>query len=416
MSPITGAIIHMLLFISLYFEVFLLLVFLEKTRKKDPASTPRLLPRATVIVPCYNEERTVDRTIRSLLALRYPAERLQIIVIDDGSTDETWAALQVFSNSPQIRLLQKENGGKHTALNLGLTHATGEIIGCLDADSTVDPDALIEIVRAFEDDQEVMAMTPAIITTPGRGIIQNMQRAEYSLSVFMRRALSMIDSNFVTPGPFSFFRKDVFATIGTYREAHNTEDLEIALRMQSHGLRIGNAPSARVYTNTPATLGALIRQRVRWTYGFIRNFFEYRFMLFRPRHGTIGMFVLPVAFFSIVSALIFFGLMISSASEAVAREAVRYDTIGFSLAASTPEFDWFYFNTGSYMFLIGAILAITLSLLLIGRRLAGDARNFGLDMVSYFLLYGFIAPLWLSRAAWRAIRAKKTDWAAERRR
>jgi cellulose synthase/poly-beta-1,6-N-acetylglucosamine synthase-like glycosyltransferase len=124
-------IIGIFLFISLFFEVFLLLTFLEKSgQMKEIAPTPTTFPSATVIVPCFNESTSITGTVDSLLALDYPADKLQIIIVDDGSTDDTWAVIQKYASHPLIQIYHKENGGKHSALNFALEHAHSDIIGC----------------------------------------------------------------------------------------------------------------------------------------------------------------------------------------------------------------------------------------------------------------------------------------------
>lgn len=113
------------------------------------------------MVPCFNEERTVEATVNSLLSLDYPKEKLSLVLIDDGSTDSTWATLKKFEHHPQIQIFSKENGGKHSALNFALEKIDADLVGCLDADSFVDADALKKIIPYF-DDSEVMAVTPSI--------------------------------------------------------------------------------------------------------------------------------------------------------------------------------------------------------------------------------------------------------------
>ena len=163
MSDIPAIIVYILLFISLYFEVFLLITFLEYRPKLlvRRQNTPKHFPSVTVIVPCYNEERTVKNTILSILDLNYPKDKLRVIAVNDGSIDGTAKALAHFDIYPQVTILHKENGGKHTALNYALRHVTSDLVGCLDADSFVDRKALIEIVKYFTD-KNIMAVTPAI--------------------------------------------------------------------------------------------------------------------------------------------------------------------------------------------------------------------------------------------------------------
>ena len=98
--------------------------------------------------------------------------------------------------------------------------------------------------------------------------------------------MSLVNAIHVTPGPFSIFRKEVFDKIGKYKHAHTTEDIEIALRMQKHHMKIENAPDAYVYTNTPKTVKSLYKQRKRWIYGFIQNALDYRGLFFKKKYGT----------------------------------------------------------------------------------------------------------------------------------
>ena len=133
---------YFFLFVSLYFEVFMLVRFLEYLIERPDskkATLPEIWPNVAIIVPCFNEERTVSATINSLLALEYPDNLLEIIVVDDGSSDRTWQVPPYFRAESAREIFDKENGGKHTAMNFALAHTTAAIIGCLDADSTVAP-------------------------------------------------------------------------------------------------------------------------------------------------------------------------------------------------------------------------------------------------------------------------------------
>jgi len=163
--------LYTLLFSALYAQVFLLVTFFEMraTRAHSAREALRLTsarlsmagessstvlePRVAIIVPCWNEERTLARTVDSLLALEYPRDKLSVVIVDDGSTDGTSAVAERYRRNPQVALLSKENGGKYTALNLGIEHvgASADLVGCLDADSFVAPSALREIVRVFTD-------------------------------------------------------------------------------------------------------------------------------------------------------------------------------------------------------------------------------------------------------------------------
>ena len=198
------------LFIAIFFESFVLVTFLSK-----PARDRRLLvakqtptPKVAIIVPCWNEETTVAGTVESLLALDYPADKLSLILVNDGSADGTGAAIDRFAAHPRITALHKENGGKYTAMNLGIAHAgDAEIIGFLDADSFVAPDALREVADAFNE-PGTMAVTASMSIHQPRTLLQRMQYAEYTLAITLRHVFASINGLYVTPGPFSFSPSD----------------------------------------------------------------------------------------------------------------------------------------------------------------------------------------------------------------
>ena len=302
---------YSLSFLAVYVQVFLLVTFIEHRKEifiRGHDITLDNYPTVTIIVPCYNEEKTVSITIESLLTLNYPGDKLDIIVVDDGSRDNTWNVLQKYSSNKRISLYRKENGGKHTALNLGLEHATGEFFGCLDSDSSVHPEALKRIISVF-DNPKTMAVAPSIVVRDPKSIIQYAQRAEYDMAHYNKKMLAFLGGIHVTPGPFSIFRKKVFDQIGNYRKSHHTEDQEIALRMHKNGLKIDHCPDAYVYTSSPNTVPKLYKQRVRWIYGFIKNATDYREFFFNPEYGTVGLFTLPSGFISIMGTVILLSLI-----------------------------------------------------------------------------------------------------------
>ena len=194
MADLQNIILYCSLFVSLFFEVFLLITYLEvkgEIEREDKLVSRKTgyFPTVTIVVPCFNEEKTVRNTVESLLALDYPKDRLSLILVNDGSKDGTLVALRQFASHPRIMVLDKENGGKHTAVNLALENVKSELVGCLDADSFVAAEALKKIVPYF-DDEKVMAVTPSIKVHEPKNILQYIQKTEYSWSIFLRRMLS----------------------------------------------------------------------------------------------------------------------------------------------------------------------------------------------------------------------------------
>lgn len=406
---LVSGITYAFLFIALYAEVFLLIAFLEtrsEVRGGGVAISDEKLPSVAIIIPCWNEAETVAGTITSLLALDYPKGKLSILAVNDGSTDKTLQTLQSFKHYPQIQILTKENGGKYSAMNMALAHTTAEIIGCLDADSFVDPRALRASIAQFIS-TGASAVTPAIVAHAPSGILGLVQQAEYALSIFMRNAFAASESVFITPGPFSLFKRVVVEEMGGWRHAHGTEDMEIALRLQRAGHKIVNAPDAAVFTKTPTTYRKLYTQRVRWSYGFIMNMFDNRDMLFNRGFGTLGMIVLPTACISIVAAIYFTGLVLFQILQRVFLYTEKLQTVGVSFHTPSPEV--FYVSTTATSIIIYAMIALVVVLILIGRTLSRVPIH-PLSIPAYFLLYSLIAPWWLMGAVARATFRFEAPW------
>ncbi len=401
------------IFIAIFFEAFVLVTLLSQPAREARARVPgAATPRVAVIVPCYNEATTVGGTVESLLKLDYPSDKLEIVLVNDGSTDNTREVMDQFATHPQITVIHQANGGKHTALNAGIAATSAEFIGCLDADSFVDPAALREIIPCF-DDPHVAATTGAMSIHQPKSLVQHMQNAEYTFGITTRHAIASVNGLYVTPGPFSFYRRSVLDELGSFRHGHQTEDMEMALRIQRAGYRIENAPRARVYTKGPHTIPLLIKQRVRWTSGFLRNVLgEYRDLVFSYQHGTLGILILPTALLAVVSGIaLFIFALTRMAGDMLTTIHIRSGIpLSYTLAPSFPSFDLFYFPTDLILGLGIATLAVSLALTVYGRYLSQTPMRLALGMVSYVLLYSLVAPLWLIRATADVARGVERLW------
>lgn len=404
---------YVFLFTVLYFEVFLLVSFLERRRVSSTGSADASivdttnLPRVCVVVPCFNEARTLRTTLHSLLGLEYPKEKLEIVVVDDGSIDDTLIVARSFEHDSRVRVFHKENGGKHTAMNLALLHTQAELIGCLDADSIVAKDALLGIIPVFEN-KKVAAVTSGIHVREPRTLLQHMQKVEYRLSLFNRFAFATLGSLFITPGPFSFFRTSVVRELGGWRHGHSTEDMEMALRIQAAGHLIANAPNAVVHTDTPATLIGLSRQRIRWSYGWLRNAIDYRRMIGNTRFGNLGLIILPSALLSIAAGIFFFLSAVWSILQEIIQQITRIEVTGVLTPPTIT--DVFYLNTSAVLFLIVVSMILIVVLISIGSFVGTNSRRPPLATPLFLLFYGFLAPLWLSIALVRAAFKTGVRW------
>ena len=401
---------YIFLFITLYFQIFLLYSFFEKKNEKieNELSKNQYLS-TTIIVPCYNEEYTVDRTIDSLLDLDYPKDKITILIVDDGSTDNTWSVLQKFKDKEGVILMQKENeGSKFSALNFALRYITSDLVGVLDADSWVSKDALKNYMYFFRD-IDVMAVIPSMVIAEPDSLLRKAQKAEYDVGLFARKAFSHLNAIYITPGPFSVFRKYVFDSLGNYKEAHHTEDAEIALRMQKNHYKIAYSEKSIVYTVGPKTLKPLIKQRVRWIYGFVKNVFDYRGLFFKKEYKELGSIILPIGVFRIFITVVFFPLSMWLLFSPWVEFIRKINVVGYNPNFSWT-FDWFYIHISQLQLFTIIGLFMTIFTVWMGRELVSDNKKYTIDIVYMFIMYAFVAPIWLIKSSWNAIISKKESW------
>ncbi|MFA6325502.1 MAG: glycosyltransferase family 2 protein, partial [Candidatus Paceibacterota bacterium] len=416
MDKVLSGIIYVFTFLSVYVQVFFLITFLERRKNilvRSKTFELKEYPGVTIIVPCYNEAKTIAGTIHSLINLDYPKDKLKIIIVDDGSKDNTWEVIQEFTKFDNIKVFHKENGGKYTALNLALEKTDTPFTGCLDSDSFVDSQALKRIMTYFSD-PETMAVAPSIIVDKPKNIIQGAQKAEYDMAIYNKKMLAFLGGIHVTPGPFSIFRKKVFEDLGPYRHAHNTEDQEIALRMQEHHYKIEHCPDAYIYTSVPNTVKKLYRQRLRWIYGFIRNAIDYRRLFFKKKYGHIAFFTLPSGVISILSVIILLIMLFYNLFNFILHKIIQIRLIGFQNTFFNTNFDFFFFNTKTIVFISIILYTSVVVSLLLGRKMLEGKYRVSFDIFYFMIIYSLIAPFWILKAIFNAIRSKESSWILER--
>ncbi|OGJ03486.1 hypothetical protein A3G06_02750 [Candidatus Nomurabacteria bacterium RIFCSPLOWO2_12_FULL_46_14] len=414
MEFVSSGIFYILMFLSVYVQVFFLLTFLEN-RKRITIRQGKVrlaqYPAVTILVPCWNEEKTIYKTACSLLNLHYPKDKLHIFLINDGSTDGTWNTIRRFRKHPNIKVFNKKNGGKYTALNLGLENLETPFVGCLDADSYADPEALVRIMSYFEKDSEIMAVASAAVIYNPQTLIQSAQQIEYHISAFTKKMLGTLNALHVTPGTLPVYKREVFDRLGGFKKAYNSEDGEIALRMHANKMKIDYCHEAVVHTLGPDTLRGLFRQRVRWMYGFLRNLMDYRFLLLKRQFGHLAFFTLPAALISIVTVVYVFGRMAVKIANFIAQKIGYYQTVGFSLSDSAPRFDLFYMNTKITFFLLVIFSSMLLMTIIFGRNLVDKKSKFYTRHIfTYVVLYGALAPFWLLKSIYNLFRGRQAIW------
>lgn len=413
MASIPNMLFYVLIFLSVYVQVFFFVTFLEN-RKRIVVRNGKIkldnYPPVTIAVPCWNEESTVEKTVQSVLNLNYPKDKLTIFLIDDGSTDNTWNILKKFAMYPNIKIFHKENGGKYAALNLALGHTKTDFFGGLDADSFADPEALVRIMSYFEKDPSAMAVAPAVLVNNPKKIIQDAQRAEYHMGVYLKKMFCFLGAINVTPGPLTVFRKKVFDDLGPYRHGHHTEDMEIAYRMQEHHYKIEHCNDAYVYTNTPSSVKKLYKQRLRWIYGFINNTIDYRALIFRKKYGNFSFFTLPVGAISIISVSYLFGRIVYNTSYFLYSKILQLQMTGWHFTKNIFHFDTFFFNTQSFVFLMLLLYSSVIFAMVFGKKMTEGKWKFSLGMFYFLPIFSVIAPFWFIKAIYNTILQRRPAW------
>ncbi len=300
-------------FVLLYMSIFLLITIFNDGESSGRSRIPKEWPFVSVIIPAFNESATIGRVVKSALDMDYPENKLEIIVVDDGSADGTSSIVKNMHNR-KIKIVRQERKGKGAALNLGLDNAKGSIIACLDADSYVSRYSLKEMVVNFSSDN-IAAVTPIMQVHNPRTLLEKVQNIEYLLAVYLKKPLSHMNSINVTPGPFSLYRADILRKIGKFDEHSIVEDQEIAYRIQENNYRIVQSDRGDVYTTAPKNLRDLYRQRKRWYKGSWLTFNKYRGIMLDRKYGDFGFFLMPNTLFGLLSCffmLVFFAAYVLS--------------------------------------------------------------------------------------------------------
>jgi cellulose synthase/poly-beta-1,6-N-acetylglucosamine synthase-like glycosyltransferase len=285
-----------------------------------------------------------------------------------------------------------------------------DFFGGLDADSFADTESLVRIMSYFEKDPEIMAVVPSVTVHNSKNFVQSAQKAEYYMGVYFKKMLGFLGAIDVTPGPLTIFRKKVFDDLGVYCHGHNTEDMEIAYRMQKNHYKIEHCNDAYVYTNTPGTIKKLFRQRLRWIFGFINNTIDYRGVLFRKKYGNFSIFTLPVRIASILAVSYLFWRVVYNLGDFLYTKIVQFKTIGLDFSAKSLNPDTFFINTQSFFFLVILTYLLIIFSMVFGKRMAEGKWVFSPDMLYFFPVFSIIAPFWLLRAVYNTLLKRRPAW------
>lgn len=388
--------------VRLAFLPFALADEVQQRKRRDDAApvtadtifdTP---PLVSIVVPAYNEGVVIDHCLRSIMHSAY--EQYEVIAVDDGSTDDTYARMQTLAAEfPRLTALTQPNAGKGAALNTGIARAQGEVIMLVDADGLFGPHTISRMLRGFTDE--------SVGAVCGNDRPVNLDRAQTRFLALishlgtglMRRAMSNLHCVPVVSGNIGAYRADVLAATGPLRTDTVGEDLELTWRVYRVGRRIAFAPYALLYAESPSTPRALWRQRVRWARGLVQVTRLHRDMIGNPRYGMFGVYLayntltqIVMPFLQLLAVLIIAGLALGDSA------------LGGQVAGA-PAGLW------QALLLVGLPLSVLLLLLaVLLDREPRDLRHAWL--LPIWPVYSSVMTLVMVRAVWLELRGAENRW------
>src|SRR5712692_3239953 len=258
--------------------------------------------KVSVIVPAYNEEKSILSSIESLLAQDY--DNYEVILVDDGSTDKT-LEIATEREGPRLKVIRQENKGKAEALNTGIRAAYGSLVLTVDADTRLNSGALRALADRFSSDPALGGLAGNVKVDKARGLLQRLQEIEYTTSIGLtRKGQSMLASVMIVPGPIAAFRRDAVEKVRYFSPDTFAEDFDMTLAILKERYRVEYEDRAIAYTIAPRGLEDLLKQRRRWYRGMIQVLAKYQGMVFRSRYGVAGLYGLPYMWYDTVSSLV----------------------------------------------------------------------------------------------------------------
>ena len=268
--------------ILFFFLVFIFSVFIaSKFFKKEDK---HFEPNVSVVVPAYNEEKNIENCLDSIFNQDYPENKMEIIVVDDGSTDST---IKIIKKYKKVKILEQNHLGKVEALNLGSLKSSHEFILTVDADTTIGRNCLKDIVKPFCS-KKIGATTGNNLVKNKKSLIGNFQNIEYHFSNLMRSSFSTVFKNGIWfSGSIACYRKTALNKIGYFKKDTLAEDQDVALEMKRFGYITLNVPTAAGHTIVPTKIKDLYKQRMRWWIGTLQSIFKNKELFSRKASPSI---------------------------------------------------------------------------------------------------------------------------------
>lgn len=408
MHPIT-TLMYFLSFLSLYLSIFWLsLLYTEEKKLKNKPKVTNYFPKVSVILPAHNQEKIITKVLRSVLRLSYPKDKLEVIAVNDASTDNTGKEMRKIKDR-RLKIIDRYPGftGKAAAVNEGIKYATGELIGVLDGDDPSTSKCALKLMTPYFQDQNLGAVMGAIKVWKPKKLLEKLQWFEYIFVSVMRRLLASLNALYVTPGgAFSLYRKSVLDKVGLFDETNLTEDLEMAMRLQNKGYKIKLELDCSNHTKVPDTLHGFHRQRVRWYRGWLSTVYKYRNMIFNKKYGFLGMVQIPISILLPILLIFATVLILSSIGIWI------YDWVTLLSLGIFPKISLFkeVFVTSNLVILVFTLTLIAAGAYMLSKsqELLNEKWKYPLMLIPYFTIYQLIlSSYWLVAAGYELFRIKK---------
>lgn len=269
------------------FPFFLFIGWILRTKIRREC--PDKLPFVSIIIPAFNEQETVSKSIECALAQDYP--EFEILVVDDGSSDFT----PLLIDHPDVTSVSlPQNQGKANAVNLAISKAKGDLVLFSDSDSHLHPDAIKHLIGYFNN-PKIAAVAGQLIVRQKRGFVALWQTIEYIFGQAIVKIAQCGSGSSITvcPGPICIYRRDLLLSLGGFKDRTIVEDFDLTLEVIAAGYEVIYEPRALAWTSTPETFSALGRQRTRWYRGNLQVFKVHKNLLFNTQHGALGIFWMP---------------------------------------------------------------------------------------------------------------------------
>ena len=400
-----------LIYFMLYSSLFWLIIYYEKKDElaKDPK--PTKFPLVSIIIPVYrgDEKHTIKKAVMSALELTYPKK--EVVLSWNGPKNDSYHLCEKLAKeNKNVKMVYTPKKGKAAGMNEALKHIKGELFCCLDADSFFHKDALESMVGYF-DDPKIGAVTSSMKVHNPRTIIQKIQWVEYIFAIYLRKLSSLIDCLYVVPGPGSMYRTEIIRKVGGFDEHNLTEDMEIAFRLLDKGYKIKNSLNAFVDTIAPDNFTDLLKQRVRWYAGFYDNVKLYKHMLFNPKAGMLGIFMMPMSLIWIGVVLYSLVLLVKGTITKTLFDIKVLQIVGFDIRTLIDMVLHTFSFQLTYMTWFAVILTfIGLLVIYLGLKMSREKVEINYKYphyISYLLLYSILMGIfWIFTIGYLIVRKR----------